>query len=361
MMHRWKRILDRLDGFSVRATLALLALAGALGVAAVVGLGLYNVSARAGHFLVTRWLLHETFDNSVALRADAVPSVDLDTPAMVALGAGHFEQGCSGCHGRPGMRQSATSRAMEPLPPHVEELAADWTPSELHFIIHEGVKMTGMPAWPATRNDDVWPVVAFLRTAQDMRSDEYQRLTGDAQQGRCSMCHGNGGRSDNPHIPRLDILSPEYIAASLQAYRDGLRDSGIMAEAASRLDPADISRIANSFDPPPATSPRRAEPAMTSQEESLANSSDMTGRPACVACHGPWPERLNPAFPSLAGQHSVYLAQQLRLWRDGPRGDGEMAKAMYKAAQDLTDDEISALAAYYADLPPRRINPVEAQ
>ncbi|MTH79927.1 c-type cytochrome [Paracoccus aestuariivivens] len=353
-MTRLRQLLDRICGFSVMVTIAALALAGLVAAALVIGVGLYNVSARKGHFAPVEWALHTTFRNSVKLRASEPAPDALDTPEMIALGAGHYEQACRMCHGRPGATQSATIRAMEPAPPHLQSLAGDWSAGELHWIIHQGAKMTGMPAWPAARKDDVWPVVAFLRAAVQIDGASYDRLTGGEAQGRCSMCHGADGASRNPLVPRLDILSPDYIAASLRAYRGGQRDSGIMAQAASGLSDAEIKRLSTSFDAPPGAMPA------TATGPSVAVAARGRGSvPSCRACHGPWPAPLNRGFPSLSGQHEPYLRRQLKLWRDGPRGGGELAQLMHIAARDLSDAEIDALAAYYATMPQARLNPNE--
>lgn len=353
------RDLFRRLGWSGVATLAVvLAGAGILAGGAVVGLGLYNVSARAGHLPGVSWILHATFRNSVALRADATPPEDLDSADMVALGAGHYEQACAECHARPQKEQTATTAAMVPRPPHLfrTDLSA-WSAAELHWIVYQGVKMSGMPHWPASRRDDVWPVVAFLRQTGGLDAEGYAELTGGQQRGRCSMCHGADGVSTNPQVPRLDILSPDYIAASLRAYRDGDRDSGIMAQAASTLDDQAIRRLASGFGALGA--PNTADG--TTDQDSLAGR-DLAMRPsgsrvpACQACHGPWPKPLDPAFPALSGQHADYLETQLRLWRDGARGGGRAAELMHHAARELTDRDISALAAYYASRPPERIN-----
>lgn len=352
---RWLRsILARIDRFTLVVTLAGLALAGLVLASVVVIFGLYNVSAKVGHMPGVAWLMHTVFRNSVELRAgQAEPPADLGSSAMVALGAGHYEQACSMCHGRPGQMRPATVRAMEPAPPHIVRAVEGWDAQELHWIVHQGVKMTGMPAWPALREDDVWPVVAFLRQIAWIDAADYDRLTGGPDRGTCAMCHGKGGRSTNPRVPRLDILTPEYIALSLRAYRAGRRDSGIMAQAASGLGDQAIRRLSTSFPPPP---DRDFAPRMAgSVAEALAGKGSVS-IPSCRACHGPWPEALNPAFPSLSGQHSPYLHQQLRLWRDGPRGGGPMADLMHKAAQGLSDADIAALADYYASLPPARLN-----
>ncbi|SFD79345.1 c-type cytochrome [Roseivivax sediminis] len=341
---------------SVGRTLAALALAGGLVGGAVMAFGLYNVSARVGHLPGVSWVLHTTFRNSVDLRASAEPPEDLRSDAMIALGAGHFDTACAGCHAAPGQERSATVRAMVPEPPHITEAVAHWDPAEFHWIVHEGVKMSGMPAWPATREDDVWPVVSFLLAVPEMDKAGYDDLTARPEGQYCAMCHGPDGVSGNPHIPRLDILSERYIADTLAAYREGRRDSGIMAQAMSTVPAEAIPDLARSF---AGTAPTGASSTPGELEErgrDLATKGESHEVPVCRACHGPWPEPLNPAFPSLAGQYEPYLAQQLRLWRDSDRGGSRVSGLMHEASRDLTDADIAALAAYYASLAPAKLN-----
>ena len=68
----------------------------------------------------------------------------------------------------------------------------------------------------------------------------------------------------------------------------------------------------------------------------------------CAACHGPAGVSVNPAWPSLAGQQPVYLAKQIRLFRDGVR----VEPTMQPFVQNLSDQDIDDIAAYYAELSP---------
>ena len=68
----------------------------------------------------------------------------------------------------------------------------------------------------------------------------------------------------------------------------------------------------------------------------------------CAGCHGPDGKSTNPLWPHLAGQQEVYLAKQMRDYRDGRRSDPVMAPM----AQGLSDSDIDNLAAYYAGLKP---------
>lgn len=68
----------------------------------------------------------------------------------------------------------------------------------------------------------------------------------------------------------------------------------------------------------------------------------------CSACHGPAGISVNPLWPNLAGQHQAYLAAQIRAYRDGEREE----ITMQPFVQDLTDQDIEDLAAWYASLSP---------
>ncbi len=351
---------------TVLKTLAVLAALGLIGAGATVGLGLYNVSARVGHWPGVSWVLHTTYRNSVRLRAPSASEVpDISDPAMVALGAMHFDAACSFCHAAPGEIRTQTALSMTPEPPHVQDAVDHWAPRHLQWIVFEGVKMSGMPGWPARRPDEVWPVVAFLSEVEAMSGDAYAALTAtpdieDPTVAYCAGCHGGDGVGDlAPHVPRLDILDRPYIAASLQAYREGLRQSGIMQHATSRLKPEELALAADHYAAQPAgASGMAGEPSesrLIAEGEALAAAATADDDvPACRACHGPEPTRKAATIPSLSGQHRPYLELQLRLWREGRRGGGARANLMHVVARDLTDADIAALAAYYASLAPSK-------
>ncbi|MEQ3626972.1 MAG: c-type cytochrome [Celeribacter sp.] len=338
------------------------AVLGLIGGGAVVFGGLYNVSARKGHFPGVSAVLHTTFRNSVALRApspDKTP--DLTDPALIALGAGHYATACATCHAAPGTARTATMRAMVPAPPPIAEAARDWTPEELWWIVFNGVKMSGMPGWPADRGDEVWSVVAWLEA---LNEDRAPALPGprqdaprnasqtDAATAYCETCHGPIPR----HVPTLGLQSEAYLLKALTEYRAGTRASGIMQQAATVVPEAAFAELAAHFagEDLPAPDPADWRDADLAAGEDLARNGD-DDVPACTACHGPDATRTasGPAgFPVLAGQDRDYLRAQLKVWRDGKRGGTGRAELMTAAAQDLTDAEIDAISAWYAALPP---------
>jgi cytochrome c553 len=67
----------------------------------------------------------------------------------------------------------------------------------------------------------------------------------------------------------------------------------------------------------------------------------------CAACHGVEGIAKDVEIPNLAGQHDRYLAEQLRNFRSGKRPHKEMRYM----SRHITDEEIEALAQYYANIP----------
>jgi len=74
----------------------------------------------------------------------------------------------------------------------------------------------------------------------------------------------------------------------------------------------------------------------------------------CGACHGGDGNSVNPEWPSLAGQHSPYIVDQLQAFKDGSRSNPLM-DGMAKA---LSDTDMANLAVYYSQQPaaPRAVN-----
>ncbi len=64
----------------------------------------------------------------------------------------------------------------------------------------------------------------------------------------------------------------------------------------------------------------------------------------CALCHGPEGESASAIYPRLAAQHPDYLKKQLKDFRDGRRKSDTMSEM----AKDLKDEDIVALAAFFA-------------
>lgn len=365
--------------------------------------GLFNIGASTGHWPVTAWFLHFAMRNSVQTHALQVADPPpLDDPALILRGAGHYAQGCAPCHGEPGAPTNPVVREMTPHPPDLATRIGRWQPEELFWIVMNGVKFTGMPAWPAPQRDDEgWAVTAFLLQLPELSPAAYRRLAegagdngresetagtptaDDPQRGRkdaglvaltdppepilatCARCHGNDGRGrGDGAFPVLSGQNPAYLAASLKSYAAGERHSGIMQLAAAGLGEEAIAALARHYaGSQPGSlwrSPKRQarqdalpgdDPALHERGAAIARDGvPAAGIPPCASCHGPASTPRHPLYPVLAGQHRGYLTLQLTLFKEGARGGTPFAHIMTAVASRMTVPQIEAVSRYYATL-----------
>ena len=65
---------------------------------------------------------------------------------------------------------------MNPAPPYLLDATEKWKPRELDWIVRNGIKMTGMPAWRDTLSDrEIDDVVAYLEAMRQMQPQTYLR------------------------------------------------------------------------------------------------------------------------------------------------------------------------------------------
>ncbi len=158
--------------------------------------GIHDVSARSPHSGVISWLLSTTSHASVERRASDIDVPDLSDESLARAGIKDFDAMCAACHGAPGREPEAMGQGLNPPAPDLAESAAHMNPAELFWVTKNGLKMTGMPAWGATHDDDaLWPVVAFITTLADLDADGYQALLASAE----GMGHHAGGDEQGSH------------------------------------------------------------------------------------------------------------------------------------------------------------------
>ena len=168
-----------------------------ISTAGIVGLaysGIPDVSATGEESAVVRWLLETTRRQTVEQRAAAINVPDLTGSSDIAAGAGAFDEMCAGCHGAPGREPFVGARDMSPQPPDLAKRAADRSPAELFWVIKHGIRMTGMPAWGPTHEDDeLWEVVAFAKRLPELDAAGYRELVSRAGAGGHAHTHGDQG------------------------------------------------------------------------------------------------------------------------------------------------------------------------
>ncbi|MEO8061612.1 MAG: c-type cytochrome [Pseudomonadota bacterium] len=159
--------------------ISLLVLAGfvALATAAVYS-GIFNFAADDPHWGMTQRLIELARERSIATHAAdiSVPG-NLADEKLIASGAGEFSEMCTDCHLAPGMKDTEMRTGLYPKPPNLSEHGAHPTPEQQFWIIKHGLKMTGMPAWGLTHDDErIWSMVAFLQKLPGLSPAAYHEL-----------------------------------------------------------------------------------------------------------------------------------------------------------------------------------------
>jgi mono/diheme cytochrome c family protein len=172
-------------------TLAAGALLAAIVAAALVHMGSFDVAADKPHSQPVFWLMNTVREKSVAIRAaDITVPGDLADAKRIASGAAQYDEMCSFCHLAPGMKRTEISRGLYPRAPELRRNSS-LTPAEQFWVVKHGLKMTGMPAWGVTHNDELlWDVVAFLRKLPELTADQYQTLVKSAPKSHDEMMQG---------------------------------------------------------------------------------------------------------------------------------------------------------------------------
>ena len=106
----------------------------------------------------------------------------LEDPRHIMDGFRHYREMCVGCHLAPGITSSEIHKGLMPEAPVLQDVVEEWTPAELFWIIKNGVRMTGMPAWGATHtNKEIWAIVAFLGKLPHLTAEQYAAMDRTAE------------------------------------------------------------------------------------------------------------------------------------------------------------------------------------
>jgi cytochrome c553 len=188
---------------------------------------------------------------------------------------------------------------------------------------------------------------------------------GDAAAGKeksaaCAACHGADGNSLVPQWPRLAGQSASYISKQLRDFKAKRRNDPTMSPQAQILSEQDIEDLAAYFSTQ-SPNPGSGNPALQMAGKKVYRKGNMeTFVIACVGCHG-LTGGGNKALldsvkapsiveaPFIGSQHAMYVAKQLRAFRDGERTN-DVGRIMRNISAGLTDEEINAVAEYIAEL-----------
>ena len=118
------------------------------------------------------------------LRALAIPSSAKQasnpvpaSAAAIAEGLEHFADHCAICHANDGSGNTEIGKSMYPRVPDMRKAETqNLSDGELFYIIENGVKLTGMPAWAHEDPNEGWKLVHFIRHQPKLTPQELARM-----------------------------------------------------------------------------------------------------------------------------------------------------------------------------------------
>jgi cytochrome c553 len=238
--------------------------------------------------------------------------------------------GCVGCHGDTGVSKIPGMPSLAGLDP--KSLVAAMKAYKSGQRKNDTMKSMTASITDASANN-IALYYALQTPARAQTPAAGDKTAGSAAAAACAGCHGADGVSGNPAIPSLAGQDATYLAAALQAYKQGTRSDETMKGLAASLDDGSAMNVAAFYAGLEPKSPNVRKP-LTADEWAQK----------CDRCHGVNGNSTDPRLPALAAQRVDYLEKVLQAYRTGARKSPQMA-----AMSDvLTDQDISNLAAYYA-------------
>jgi mono/diheme cytochrome c family protein len=164
----------------LKAFLLLLGLGAALSAIAVFVIGSRGISAKAE----PGWL-----ETALArtMRSFAIPRRDRDlqnpvpvSADVMASGMSHYADHCAACHANDGSGETEIGRGLYPKPADMRLPATQsLTDGELFYIIENGIRLTGMPAWGTgnpENGEGTWHLVHFIRKLPTLTPAELEQM-----------------------------------------------------------------------------------------------------------------------------------------------------------------------------------------
>ena len=164
-------------------TLVCLLLLIVLGTAALVVWARHTdgFSAYATPSRLEMMLAHETRSLAMPASAKSLHNPIADTADVQHEAMAHYADHCAACHANDGSGDTMYGRGLYPKPPDLRAAATqNLTDGELFFVIQNGVRLSGMPAFgsPGDNGTDSWKLVRFLRHLPKITPSEVEQMNG---------------------------------------------------------------------------------------------------------------------------------------------------------------------------------------
>jgi len=151
---------------------------------AVLALGAVDMSAARPPGRMERVMASWALNRSLARHAQEQDNPLKDAPSVLPAAMKHYQANCVLCHGAPRVSAAELADGLNPPAPALDaEATQSRTDGQLFWVIRNGIRMTGMPAFGPTHDDEeIWHIVAFVRHLPDLTDPERQTLLAEVKE-----------------------------------------------------------------------------------------------------------------------------------------------------------------------------------
>jgi mono/diheme cytochrome c family protein len=139
-----------------------------------------GLSAREQPSALESWVARRFRSLAVPESAKERRNPVLDSAETLAAARDHWADHCASCHANNGSGDVEIGKHLYPPAPDMRQAATQTlTDGELFYIIENGIRFTGMPAWgsgSAQDEDDSWKLVRFIRHLPKITPEEEQEM-----------------------------------------------------------------------------------------------------------------------------------------------------------------------------------------
>jgi mono/diheme cytochrome c family protein len=164
----------------LKALALLVVLIVVLGVLSFIWIGSRGISAKAQPGQVETVVARTMRRLAMPRSARELTNPVTKTPDVIAEGMAHYADHCAACHANDGSGETEVGLGLYPKPPDMRlDATQSMTDGELFYIIENGVRLTGMPAWSTGTEEGkqaTWHLVHFIRELPGLTPERVEQM-----------------------------------------------------------------------------------------------------------------------------------------------------------------------------------------
>jgi len=141
--------------------------------------GIYNIAATEPHWGITSSFIGMLRNRSILEHSDGIQVPNMNDEKLRKAGFPHYHETCRLCHGAPEHPPLEFASGLYPSPPSMTSggVQKALNDAEIYWIVKHGIKLTGMPAFGPTHDEnELWGLVAIVKEIPQMSPEQYRQL-----------------------------------------------------------------------------------------------------------------------------------------------------------------------------------------